>query len=444
MVKGRRGNNAILLGTPIYYGGILVRYQSRFLVTCVALLLVSVGRTEARDHDSKLTVHRLWGPEANDGRIHAIEAIALSDSGETLYVVEGVFDVRQRHAKSPTDGEYLLWTLDTGGRVLNREFIAKSPTPRPPSRAMIVPLPEGAIVIGVFDDEQLPENRSHAYSFLRVDREGKIAKPNRLPGPLGVYYGATLSDDAKSILLAGQYAFGGGVTAVDLDGNLLWKESYLSKTDRSPEVRTERVTAHFRTIVPSDEQGGFLVAGDFGKLNKFGVGERTIWILRCDAEGKILSETTMSGRMPSICALGDERFAMEYDRGSAFEFDGRVSKIDLELQQEWEEVTEFTSLFIDEPHISAIPSTGGFVLAGQDMDRGGDKKTIDWKCSVYQYNGEGQIVASAAIPIAEGTHARARVACAIDHAYVGIQTKGRGSKTPAEAAIFEIPLQALE
>ncbi len=424
-----------------------MRYWRFFSLTCAVLFLSGIARTQAEGDSSNLVVHEFWALKSTDGRSHQIEAIATGHTGDAIYVVEGVHDVLSRGATGPVDGEYLLWTLDRTGRVVNHEFIAKSPVPRPRSVAMILPLPapaEGAIVIGLFEDEQLPENRTQVYSFLQVDRDGKIIKSTRLAGVMSAYSAAALSEDAKGVLLAGQYAFGGSVRKVDLDGNELWKRDYLSRTDMSKKVTTEKVAAGFLTIALSDDQGGFLVGGQFGKLNKFGTGEWSSWLLRCDKEGEILAETTIPGRMPSICPLGKARFAFLYDTGSALKLDGHVSAIGLDLQRQWEEAVEFSALFTDAPVICPMRSGQGFVLAGRDSDKSDDGKTAERVCRVHQYDVRGQIVSSARIPVVKRTTVQARVACGTDRAYVAIQTRGLAPNDAKEAAVFEIPLRTLE
>ncbi len=423
-----------------------MRYQYFILWMCTALLLPAFAQAQSAGDDSRPAPRELWKLDATDGRSHQIEGIAIVGAGnaETLYVVEGAHDVLPAGSTDPVDGEYLLWTLDTNGRVKNSELIAKRPFPWHPSRAMIVPRSapaEGGLLVGMFEDESTGTPATNAYSLLHVDDAGRIVKSEYLTGPSDAFRAAVLLPDGEGVLLAGEAGFGGCVWKVDLEGKTIWRKEFLSKTDMSDADFNQRVAAQFGGIALADDQGGFIVVGQFGGINKFGAGPKSIWLVRCDADGRILSEKSLPGRLPAICAPANELFAVLSDNAAAFEVDCRLLGVDLHLEQLWEEKVPVTAFFVDGPRICPIPSRGGFVVAGCDIRKPAGAETGQWGCSVLQYDNRGHIVSAVRIPVARETVVNARVTCGVDCAYVALQTKGMGPNDAKEAAVFEIPLK---
>lgn len=415
------------------------------LLVCTVLFLIPGVAQPGEDNDSTLAMREFSMLRSTDGRSHEIEAIASGRSGsdEVIYLVERIQDLLPRGSTGPVDGDYLFYKFDTNGKVLHKEFISKVANRERPC-ITIVPLPapqEGAIIIGMFEDR-------FGWCLLQADAAGKIAKSVKLVTEPSAFQGAVLLADAQAILLAGQYGFKGNVWKVDLDGKTAWKKTYDYKAkagDTKDKVENNRAEADdklsgvFYSIALTDDQGGFIVAGDYGAINKFGVGQKSIWLVRCDEAGNVLTETTFPGRLPSICALAKERFAILYDTGSAFEVDSRVRVVDLELKQQWEKKAQFTAFLNDRPAISFIPSGRGFVLAGCNNIK--DNRSLRQECRFFQYDADGQIVSLVPIPIPQQAFLHTRVVCKANRAYVATQTKGRGPFDAKEASIFEIRLR---
>jgi hypothetical protein len=417
-----------------------VRYCHYLLLTCTAVLLLpGVSRSETEGKDVTPAVRSLWTRPSSDGRNHEILSIAKAPSGKAtvLYVVEGVSDRLVARSEDKADGEFVLWKLDSSGHVLHREFLGKMPPggKRPLPRVSIVTLDaaqQGAILVGIFDGQ-------FVWSLRRVDDSAKIVTTEELVNQASAFLSAVLLPDGKAVLLAGQFGFGGNVWKIDLDGEALWKQTYLSKTDMSKTDIAEKVAAKFSGIALTDDQGGFIAAGDFGKINKFGVGQRSVWLVRCDEAGKVVSETTFPGRLPTISPLGKGRFVVLYDAGTEMQVDSRVRAVDIDLTEQWENKVQFNALWSDRPAMSAIPSGRGFVLAGTNMSK--DGKSVRFECRFLQYDAQGRVVSLASIPVAEETFVHARIACEEDRAYVAAQTRGMNAWNVQEASIFEIPLQ---
>lgn len=393
--------------------------------------------------ESTSVVSQFFMLRSTDGRNHEIETIAVdrSDDAEVIYIVERVQDLWPKGSTGPIDGEYLLWKLDMEGKVLHKTLICKKGNNQL-SRATILFLPspqEGAILVGMFGDQ-------YRWSLHHVDAAGKILKS---VNKRGSFTATVLLPDAKGLLMVGSRDFKGSVWKVDFDGETVWEKSYTyqaeaddqkEKVDGQKADAREKSFEHFYRIAFTDDQGGFVVAGDHGIINTFGMGSRSIWLMRCDEAGTVLTETTFPGRYPSLCSIGNDQFAVLYDVASGFASDGRVCVVDLELKQQWEKKTSFSAMIIDKPAISSIPSEHGFVLAGCNVIINREKRSRQKECRFFQYDATGRIVASATIPITEEAFLHTHIVCGINSAYVACQTKGMTPLDVREAGVFKISL----
>jgi hypothetical protein len=258
------------------------------------------------------------------------------------------------------DIDCLFWQLDTKGHVLHKEFIAKMPSLEPP-RVTIIPLPapqEGAIIIGAFED-------NFGWSLLRVDNTGRVVKSTKLVNEPAAFLSAVLLPNAKGILLVGQYGFQGSVWKIDLDGKVSWRKTYEYKAkadDKKEKAGDDEAKARKKTntafygLALTDDQGDFIVAGDHGDIEKLGLGPRSVWLVCCDAEGVVASEEAFPGRYPSICAVDGNRFAVLYGAQTEMSIDSHVRVVDIQLKQQWDKKVELTSVWVDRPAISNIPS----------------------------------------------------------------------------------------
>jgi hypothetical protein len=258
------------------------------------------------------------------------------------------------------------------------------------------------------------------WSLLRVDKSGRIETDRRLAG---AFLKTILAPDAQSLLLVGWHGSEGSVWKMDLDGNVQWQKTYWHEVvvERKPAART------FCDIALTDGQGGFLVAGEFGELYKMGLGRPMVWLLRCDAEGKVLYETTFAGRAPLMCAIGNGEFAVAYtDAG----LKNRVRLLDLRLQERWEKPLD----------IASLPSGQGFVVAGARPVKG--NKTPRGECAFFQYSANGQVLGSASsASLIQHALLHPHVACGVRSAFIAGGTKGGfDPQEIQEAAIFEVPL----
>jgi hypothetical protein len=277
-----------------------------------------------------------------------------------------------------------------------------------------------------------------------VDGDGKPVKAKRLKGGAGTFLAAALMPDAKAVLLAGNWNFGAYVAKIDLDGETLWEKEYMGKTDMSSADRKQHVAASFHGIAPIGESGGFVAAGHFGKITKFGPADPTVWVVRCDEKGAIAAETTFVGRHPAVCALEKDRIAVLYDAAPSFISGIRVKAFDFEMKSSWESDLPLNAIFVDLPAMHVLPGSRGFVAAGCNMSPGREAKSVRNECRFLQYDADGrQLLSAATPPVERETFLFARLACDNRRAYVSFQTKGAVPWDVREAGIFEIKLKPM-
>jgi hypothetical protein len=389
------------------------------------------------DRSTALRIEAQNPPKSGDGKTHQILAMAVAGpKSSRLYVVEAVADLRGAGIEN---GEYLLWTLTPSGQVIHKELLKKKDDSYdPPPGTLIIPLPdpqEGAIVMGPFGKL----SGTNEWCLFRVDGQGKTVAELK-----GIFscHSAVLTADTQGILAVGNDVGAarmyGMLWRLDLDGKILSTKTYERRTLES-----------FNDIVLADDQGGFIIAEDSPKaINKFGVGESSVWLLRCDREGKVLAETSFPGRQPRIRALGGRQFAVLYDAGSTLSAGSRVRAVDLQLKQQWERKLGFAGFSFDQPGLCPT-AAGGLVLAGPAgvLVAGGPMGQIPDQprpgLEVAQWDREGRGLFSVSIPaIFPAVNHDICAACAADYVYVAARTTGFLFRDGVESSIYRIPLPA--
>lgn len=401
------------------------------LMCAAALLLIGVADLDAQEVD-RPAPPEWYALNAADGRNHTVAACAVSMSGKTdsVYVIDAQSDRYEKGAENLAEGEYVIWKLTDQGQVIWKQGLGKMPphNERPRPIAMVVPLtspPDSTMVVGQF-------GRQGEWTVLRLDGEGKtVASIVHLQRGTELVSAVLLPED-KGLLLAGRSGGAGTVWNIDLDGNVQWKEVYLSKTDRA-----KNIVAKLSGIAVADESGGFVVAGDFGSSNKFGIGDATVWLMRCDARGKVVAEQEFPGRRPSICPTANSQFVVLYDSGMSMATDARIRAVDLELQTKWDVAASLNSLGVDMPVIAPMPTGLGFVVAGGNIKA---EEAGILECQLCQFDGAGRLLAREAVPLARETILNVRVCCG-NSAYFATRTKGMVPWDILEAGVFKCALE---
>ena len=117
----------------------------------------------------------------------------------------------------------------------------------------------------------------------------------------------------SSLLIGKDGRDNGLVIKIDSQGNKLWKQTY-----------DHGQLEYFCDGVAVGNNGDFIIVGSSLKpADKMSIGEAlSIWVLRCDADGKTLSDRVFSGdsfvpfvrTMPQICQLASGEFIIVYNR----------------------------------------------------------------------------------------------------------------------------------
>jgi len=384
------------------------------------------------DRSTVLKIEAQNLPNTGDGKTHQILAMAVAGpKANRLYVSEAVADLGGAGVEN---GEYLLWTLASAGQVIHKELLKKKEDSYdPPPGTFIIPLPEpqqGAIVMGPFGKL----SGIHQWRLFHVDRQGMTAA--ELEG-IWSCRGAALTADDRGILAVGDNVgikrIYGMLWNLDLDGKILSKKSY-----------ERRTLENFNDIASADERGGFIIAEDSPKaINKFGLSEGSVWLLRCDREGKVLTETSFPGRRPRIRALGSGHFAVLYQSLSPLSADWQLRVVDLQLNEQWGKNLGFAGFGINPPALSPT-AKGGLVLAigpGWPSKKKTDQQQPDLE--IVQLDREGHRLFSASIPaISPLIEQDICAAYTADCVYVAVRTAGFLFRDGVESSIYRIPVPA--
>ena len=179
-----------------------------------------------------------------------------------------------------------------------------------------------------------------------TDGDNIILKKINLPNDSSLLIGKDVRDNGLAI-------------KIDSQGNKLWKRTY-----------DHGQLEYFCDGVAVGNNGDFIIVGSVVEpAGKMYVGETlSIWVLRCDAEGNILSERVFSGdpfipfvrTMPQVCQLASGKFIIAYNklqtRGLTFK------ALSSNLEELWDKKAFNDDVNAFDFKIKAI-SSGGFILA---------------------------------------------------------------------------------
>ncbi len=141
------------------------------------------------------------------------------------------------------------------------------------------------------------------------------------------------------------------VTKITRDGNEIWRREY------------DKGKMEWGMGLAPQKDGGFILSADSGTYNKFGGGPSEAWIVKCDPNGNIMSETIFNGRHPSVTTNGDVT-AVVFNKENFPQQDIAVVGLDGELKTIW----RIDSLFGKAEGLgmlrTIVNKRGNFVLAG--------------------------------------------------------------------------------
>lgn len=131
--------------------------------------------------------------------------------------------------------------------------------------------------------------------------------------------GAKLSDDDDAWVLK-----------IDELGHEIWEKTY--NNGKSEDAMSMAVA----------DNGSFILGCDSGKYNKFGSGPSSVWIIKCDANGKVLDEINFQGRHPVVAMNKDGTFIVNYNTADFPELTSQIIGLDANLKKRWEPKTLYT------------------------------------------------------------------------------------------------------
>ncbi len=246
-------------------------------------------------------------------------AVTYDNNSNRLLVVGTTF--RPERAFHPTpfsDGKFRLWEIDVNGNEIKDIILKDAPQKIGKNLRDTSILIKDAIAsnngyvfaIGSFNDL--------TQSFMKMDQKGKIifcksiAEKSSEENDILINKIILLSNN-NALLIGNKNRSDGLIIKVDSEGNKLWEKVY----DKGQ-------VEFFTDGVSVNTDGDFLIVGYSTKPaeDSSSPDPSNIWILRCDAEGNMISEEVfqggypLSGREPRICKLDSENFALAYDKST--------------------------------------------------------------------------------------------------------------------------------
>ncbi len=201
--------------------------------------------------------------------------------------------------------------------------------------------------------------------LIKTDAEGKMLWEHTFGGEDWDYgFSVQQTSDGGFILLGGTYSFGAGdsdfwLIKTDAEGKLLWEHTFGGED------------WDYGFSVQQTSDGGFVLLGE---TKSFGAGDSDFWLIKTDAEGKMLWERTFGGRDGdggiSVQQTSDGGFILLGGTESFGAGDGDfwLIKTDAEGKLLWERT--FGGSKWDYGISVQQTSDGGFILLGETKSFG--------------------------------------------------------------------------
>ena len=141
------------------------------------------------------------------------------------------------------------------------------------------------------------------------------------------------------------------VTKLDPNGNEIWRREY------------DKGKMEWGIGLAPLKDGGFVLSADSGNYNKFGAGPSECWIIKCDPNGNILSETIFDGRHPSVTINGDIT-AVVFNKENFPQQDMSLIGLDSKLKTIWQIDSLFGKTNVTGMLKTIVNKQGDFVIAG--------------------------------------------------------------------------------
>lgn len=384
----------------------------------VLVILCSVSSNYAEE-GNKLNI--LWQKDFGCGEnLGCSPGAANFDKTNNTLLIIGTSFRGVKNLKSDIEGKFWLWGIDQEGNKVKDVLLKEAPKELKASLvggdAIIEDLnilPNGEIyAVGQFD--------GFNPSFMTVEQEEKNVSTQLISEKIEeshILIKKMISLPNNNFLLIGKDTRDDGlIVKIDSEGNKLWKETYdLGEI----EIFTDGVAV--------GDKGDFLIVGYSVKSEKPISSESSdIWILKCDAEGKIISEELFPGypfptNEPQVCQLDSGDFVVLYYKSPLITaIDYKVKTFSPDLKELWEKQI-FKSEEKGPPSasfkIKAIPR-GGFFVAGCIC-----KNTP--QLLLYEYDKKGNEIGS--LIIEKGVFClNSYLACTKDKAFIISRAEEKG------------------
>jgi len=198
-------------------------------------------------------------------------------------------------------------------------------------------------------------------SVMRIDREGSKEAISSIDDEKLFILKMVEMSDGNFLIIGRDSNDTGLIIKIDSEGNRIWKKTY--------NFEEGNVDIFIDGKSVGDKDGFVLVGSSLNISKELSEKTATTLLLKCDSQGKILSQKRFSGgslnavKYPQICQLDCGNIALSYDDGNQSMVNtSRKIKVftpSLELIREKQIVQSEDNLFFG---IEAIPG-GGFVVA---------------------------------------------------------------------------------
>lgn len=234
-----------------------------------------------------------------------LTATSIAIAGEGTVYVAGEY-----YSDEPDDAGYWVARIDGAGETL---WLKRFSEPDGTERTNVIALDNGRCLIV---SNRYIMNEGNQPFLQELGADGTAGAPvNVISTATNVNAAMQLANG--HVLLAGsvlkdergegeQYGYDAWAGEAAMDGTLVWQEPYDHGKDED-----------FYGLASAPD-GGFYAIGNSGTLDKFGSGQSEVWLLHCDASGKLVKDAVFpDGRfaVESSCdlvSMPDGSLAMAY------------------------------------------------------------------------------------------------------------------------------------
>lgn len=190
--------------------------------------------------------------------------------------------------------------------------------------------------------------------IMKFNEGGKITFAKRLELGRTSYVLRNFERTKGGLLISGQKLGkfkDAWVLKIDDQCNELWQKNY--DKGKSENAMSMAVA----------DDGSFILAANSGEYNKFGGGQSSIWIIKCDRQGNVISEATFEGRHPTIAMTKDGICTVSFNKADFPKVDLQIMGLDKKLNKIWGPQALYEGQGFGMYNIKT-DSAGNFIIAG--------------------------------------------------------------------------------